>query len=91
MATGTIKAKTNNPIKSKIISTGVTIQANYYVSVQDATLANKNYQGVRINSIASYNCYPTTCYIDSDGFYMIIMNKGTAAITTGAITVFYTD
>ena len=91
MATGTIKAKTNNPIKSKIVSTGVTISANAYATVLDATLANKNYQGISINGIASHTCYPTTCYISDAGFYVVLVNKGSAAITTGAITVYYTD
>lgn len=79
------------PVKSKTISNGATIGANSWVLVSDTDLAGKNFQGVGVNSVAAYNVYYTSAFIDNEGFKMILINKGTSQVTTGPITCYYKD
>lgn len=90
MATGTIKVKTNNPIKSKILS-GVTINTGSYANVIDASLAGKNFQGYQIYSVAGKNISITQAYIGDSGFFIAICNNDSTSVTTGNIVVHYTD
>ena len=92
MAESIIKRKTNNPIKSKQVSSGMTINANGgYNYVLDVSLAGKNFQGYQIGGIAGKNVTVGQVYIDSAGAYIVIINNSNVNITTGAISFYYTD
>lgn len=91
MAESTIKRKTNNPIKSKQVSSGITINANSFNYVGDASLAGKNFQGYQVGNIAGKNVTIGQVYIDSMQAYMVLVNNSNVNITTGAITFYYTD
>lgn len=84
----TLKSRT---VKSKKISSGATIAANSYLSLTEASLAGKDFQGVIISGIASYHVYYTSAFIDNNGFTISLINKGSSNVTTGEIRVYYKD
>ena len=91
MAESIIKRKTNNPIKSKQISSGITINANGYNYVLDESLAGKNFQGYQIGGLAGKNVTIGQVYINSGGAYVVLINNSNVNITTGEIKFYYTD
>ena len=76
-------------IKSKEISSGLTIAAGAVEQVSDSTLKGKIFSGYSIYSVVNYNISVTQAYSGSDGIVIAIKNNGNSSITTGKITVYY--